>query len=304
MGYTLKQLIEHYRSDLDSPFRNLRYQVRVKQDRMLTRISEEYGNHQLRTVKSRTLLAWHKAWAFGGKIAMAYELMARLRALFKFGFTMLEDRECYRLLEILRGIRFRSLGPRSVQMTAEHVSAICKVAHSIGWGSIGLAQALQFELLLSQKDVIGEWVPVGEPGESDIVWRGQKWLRGLRWSNIDKNLILRHAVGSSGRRIEVDLRTAPMVLEELKICSDIIRSIIRNNSTFPLVVCETKGMPWSTAEFRRKWRIVAKMSGVPDRVKNRDSVPTGMIVGGPDRADVSQRITLARIDHSLRTLRR
>ena len=73
--------------------------------------------------------------------------------------------------------------------------------------------------LLRQKDVRGEWVPVDEPGEGGAIWaeRKQKWLRGLRWSNIDKNLILRHTAGSSGRTIEVDLRTAPMVLEELKI---------------------------------------------------------------------------------------
>jgi hypothetical protein len=38
MGYTLKQLIAIYRSDPDSPFPNLRYQVRVKQDRTLERI--------------------------------------------------------------------------------------------------------------------------------------------------------------------------------------------------------------------------------------------------------------------------
>src|SRR4051794_21715738 len=85
-----------------------------------------------------------------------------------------------------------------------------------GWYSIALAQALQFELMLSQKDVIGEWVPVGEPGESDVVHDGQKWLRGLRWSNIDNKLILWHAAGSSERRIEVDLRTAPMILEEFR----------------------------------------------------------------------------------------
>lgn len=63
-------------------------------------------------------------------------------------------------------------------------------------------------------------------------------------------------------------------------------------------------MPWSTAEFRRKWRLVAKKAGIPDIVKNRDSVPTGMIVGWPERARVSQRVTLARIEYSLRTLRR
>ena len=44
--------------------------------------------------------------------------------------------------------------------------------------------------MLRQKDVIGEWVPRSEPGPSDI-WNsdGEKWLRGLRWQEIDGNLI-------------------------------------------------------------------------------------------------------------------
>ena len=72
----------------------------------------------------------------------------------------------------------------------------------------------------------------------------------------------------------------------------------------PLVICDITGLPWSTAEFRRKWRKVARQAGVPDVVKNRDSVPAGAIAGGPDRARVSQRVTLARINQSLRTRRR
>ena len=175
-------------------------------------------------------------------------MVDRLRELFRFGATLLEDRECARLFKAVGELRLESSPPRTVQMTAEHANAIRKTAREhFGWDSIALAQALQFELLLSQKDVIGEWVPVTEPGESDVIWterkllrqkdvvgewvpvgepdesgvifaeRKQKWLRGLRWSNIDKNLILRHTAGSSGRTIEVDLRTAPMVLEELKI---------------------------------------------------------------------------------------
>ena len=72
----------------------------------------------------------------------------------------------------------------------------------------------------------------------------------------------------------------------------------------PLIVCDTNGMPWSTAEFRRKWRLIAKMAGVPDNVTNRDSLPSGMIRGGPDRAKISQTYTLKRIDYSLRMARR
>jgi hypothetical protein len=296
-------LIAIYRTDPDSPFKKLQYQVRIKQGRVLERLTNEHGNHQLRSINQRTLLGWHKAWSTGGKIAIAYELIARLRALFKFGFTMLEDRECQRLLEILRESRFRSLGPRLVQLTAEHVREIRTVARDhFGWYSIALAQAFQFELMLSQKDVMGEWVPVGEPGESDVVWGGQKWLRGLRWSNIDKNLILRHAAGSSGRPIEVDLRTAPMIVEELRFFGQEVRSILGTRG--PIVINDVTGLPWSTSEFRRKWRKVAKKAGVPDIVKNRDSVPAGAVVGGPDRARISQKVTLARINHSLRTKRR
>ena len=55
MSYTLRQLIEHYRTDQDLRFAKLKYQVRLKQDRLLTRIDEEYGHQQLRGIRARTL---------------------------------------------------------------------------------------------------------------------------------------------------------------------------------------------------------------------------------------------------------
>jgi hypothetical protein len=299
MNRTLKQLIECYQTDPHSNFLKLQYQVRAKHGRLLARLSREHGSHQLRNVRFRNLTVWYNAWVSDGKIAMARSMVDRLRELFRFGATLLEDRECNRLFEAVGKLRLENSPPRTVQMTAEHANAIRRTAREhFGWYSIALAQALQFGLLLSQKDVIGEWVPIDEPGDSDVIRseRKQKWLRGLRWSNIDKNLILRHTVGSSGRIIEVDLRTAPMVLEELKV----FRSWARPRASRPLVICDTTGMPWSPAEFRRKWRLVAKKAGVPDNVNNRDSFPAGMIRGGPDRAKISQTVTLKRIDYSLR----
>lgn len=287
MGYTLKSLIALYRTDTHSPFLRLGYQSRVKQDRMLERISEKHGHLQLRGVKSKTLLAWYKDWSSGGRIAAGHALIGRLRTLFRFGFTILDDEECLRLLEVLRESRFRTQGPRLVQLTAEHVKAIRTEAREhFGWYSIALAQALQFELRLNQKDVIGEWVPIAEPEESDVVWRGQKWIRGLCWSNIDKDLILRHAAGSGGRLIEADLKTAPMILYELGGRHQILRLVTEGRG--PIVINDVTGMPWSTAEYRRKWRMVARKAGVPDIVKNRDSVPPAMLVGGPDRVSVSR----------------
>jgi hypothetical protein len=368
MRRTLKQLIECYETDPHSNFLKLQYQVRVKHGRLLARLTEQHGNHQLRDIRFRNLTVWYNAWVSDGKIAMARSMIDRLRELFRFGATLLEDRECARLFAAVGELRLENSPPRTVQMTAEHANAIRKTAREhFGWYSIALAQAFQFELLLGQKDVIGEWVPITEPGESDFTWterkllrqkdivgewvpiekpdesglilaaRKQKWLRGLRWSNIDQNLILRHAVGSSGRTIEVDLRTAPMVLEELKIVvadsrqfGGATRETIDGllslpsartepetapvtlddltdgspPSSGPVIICDINGLPWSTAEFRRKWRKVAKKAGVPDNVNNRDSLPTGTIRGGPDRAKISQTYTLKRIDYSLRMQRR
>jgi hypothetical protein len=101
----------------------------------------------------------------------------------------------------------------------------------------------------------------------------------------------------------VDLKTAPMVMEEL-YHSYGTREREQLPTQGPIILCETTGMPWRTVEFRRKWRLVAKHAGVPDRVKNRDSVPAGMIDGGPERARVSQPVSLARISDSLRRRRR
>jgi hypothetical protein len=304
MSYTLRQLIGHYRTDLDSRFAKLSYQSRKSQDRLLKRIDKDYGHQQLRGIRARTMLAWYDIWASGGKWAMAYEMMVRLRVMFAFGFALLEDQECERLHKILEGTRFRTLGPRSAEITKAHVQAICATARDhFGWPSIGLTQAFQFELLLPQKDVIGEWVPLSEPGESDIIWKDEKWLRGLRWSNIDRDLILRHLTGAGGRLIEVDLRTAPMVLEELRVFAG-TGEMEPLPAQGPIILCDVTGMPWRTVEFRRKWRLVAKKAGVPDTVKNRDSVPAGMIDGGPERARVSQPVSLARISTSLRRRRR
>jgi len=299
MGRTLKQLIDVYRTDPDSNFLKLQHQVRMKHDGELTRLIEKHGSIQLRNIRFRTLMVWYRDWLAYGKIATARSFVNRLRELFRFGLSMLEDDECDRLFEALGKLQLESSPPRKVQMTADHARAIRKTAREhFGWVSIAQAQALQFELLLGQKDVIGEWVPLGEPGESDVVHGDRKWLRGLRWSDIDDKMILRHRVGAGRRPIEVDLRTAPMVLEELEEFS------VSRPTSGPVIICDTNGLPWSTAEFRRKWRLVAKKAGVPDNVTNRDSFPAGMIRGGPDRAKISQTYTLKRIDYSLRMARR
>jgi hypothetical protein len=265
---TIRSLVAAYQTDPNSPYHNLRYQIRVNYSNVLGRIIDRHGDEMFQDVRAGVFLAWHKEWsADGTKLPMGKVFIGMLRTLIGFGATFLEDPECIRLKGVLSGMRFKTPKPRSEFLTAEMAIAVRAKAHEWGWPSIALAQAFQFELALRQKDVIGEWVPVKEPGVTDVTWDGRKWLHGLRWSEIDKNMILRHQTSKTGKLLEVNLSRAVMVVEELAAYE------ARNGAlpaVGPIVVCEGTGKPWGT-EFRRKWRWVAKAAGIPDSVKNMDT---------------------------------
>jgi hypothetical protein len=183
--------------------------------------------------------------------------------LFGFGATALNDGECARLSIILHKMRFAMLKPRSERLTADQADAIRAMAHKMKRPSIALAQAFQFDCKLSQKDVIGEWVPIDESGTSEVISATAKWLHGLRWCEIE-NFILRHTT-SRGKNVEFDLRRAPMVKEELAKLGEL------KTSRDPIIIYELTGLPYEDHNFRRVWRSVANAAGVPKNVKNRDS---------------------------------
>jgi hypothetical protein len=277
---SLASLINCYQTDPDSTYHKKRYAVRKNHDITLRRIAATHGAELLADIKGRTLLGWHKQWSNNGqKIAIAHAFIGHLRTLFGFGFTMLEDKECERLCSVMHLMRFPMPKPRTERLTAEQVIAHRAKAHARYWDTMALAQALQFEFILRQKDVIGEWVPVSEPGISAVVGPKGKWLMGLRWEEIDENMILRHNTSKRGKDIEVDLRLAPMVMEELALhVQTPIDQLTRASlpASGPLIICEVTGYPYTTAEFRRKWRIVANDAGLPKEVRSMDSRAGGI----------------------------
>jgi len=135
--------------------------------------------------------------------------------------------------------------------------------------------------MLRQKDVIGEYVPLSEPGFSDTATRKYgKWFRGIRWDEVDSNGILVHTTSKKGKDIEVNLALAPMILEELenmfpgsvRVVGE--RTVIDRSmwpADGPIIICETTGWPYTTAEFRRKWRLVANAAGIPKGIRNMDT---------------------------------
>lgn len=277
---TLRALINCYQTDADSTYKNLRYHVRVRHDQMLRRIYAAHGDTRLEDIKTRLIYAWHRQWTQDGKrVAIGHFFVAELRTLFRFGMTLLEDKECTRLAAVMAELRFESPKPRTERMTAEQAVAIRTACHAREWHSLALGQAFQFDLMLRQKDVIGEWVPESEPGDVAYRHQGRKWARGLLWQEIDKNFTLRHVTSKRGKPLEVNLRLAPMVMEELALMAgvgtaDITRDMLPDMG--PVLICEHTKRPWLTAEYRRKWRMMADKAGVPKAVKNMDSRAGGI----------------------------
>lgn len=284
---TLTGLIYAYQTDKDSTYQKLRYRSRMIQDAVLLRIARAYGEVLVAEIRARVLIGWHSDWRGDSKIAMAHAFIGHLRTLFGFGATIMEDPECERLCGVLHRMKFPMSKPRGERLTAEQVIALRTTARRHGFASMALAQAIQFELMLRQKDVIGEWVPQKEDGTSDVLRGNDKWLRGIRWSEIDGNLILRHITSKRQKPIEVDLKLAGMVVEELgwwlvdqKIFENAALALPLKRSDFPsagpVIVSETTGYPWTDHEYRRNWRKIARAAGIPDAVKNMDSRAGGI----------------------------
>lgn len=261
---SLKSLIACYLNDPDSNYHNLRFATRNNYDARCRRLEHAHGTELISTIKARQLLRWHEEWTAGDKIAMGHSMVAMLRTLAGFGATILEDAECERLSGVLHRMKFKMAKPRNEWITAGQAIAVRAAAHAMGLPSVALAQAFQFEGMLRQKDVIGEWVPQSEPGTSDVITRTEKWLRGLRWSEIDANMILRHTTSKRQKDIEIDLKLAPMVMEEFDRLGGI-------PTAGPIIVYEGTALPFRTAHFRRVWREVADAAGIPKAVKNMDS---------------------------------
>ena len=98
-----------------------------------------------------------------------------------------------------------------------------------------------------------------------------KWLHGLRWEEIDENLIVHHTTSKRGKDLpDPDLRHAPMVMEELERIAGGPVTRDRLPARGPMIV-NAAGFPWDDNEFRKEWRKAATAAGIPTTTYNMDT---------------------------------
>lgn len=287
----LHSLIDNYLCDSISKHHENRYASRDHTVTLCRRLLQDHGSAVIAEIKYRTLLEWHKEW-LGSGVSMAHSLMGQLGVLFNFGMTILECEHCARVSLIRHTMRFENGKPRKKWMVLEQIAALCEAAHRQGLHSMAIAQAFQFECTFRQKDVIGEMVPVTEPGDSDLIVGNEKWLRGIRWEEIDAGFKLHHVTSKRDKLVEPPLLEGPMVVAELMraypgcvtkeidekataAAGETVYKLVPHRELLPasgpIIVSERTGLPYTAMAFRLKWRELARSVGIPDDVKNMDT---------------------------------
>lgn len=264
---TIGTLAELFATDDDSPYQGCKWNTQRLYDQGIAIIKATVATRVVRELVGSDFQRWHRNWAKPAaegkapRLHRAKHTIDLVRRIIAYG-VVCGHADCDRADRILAKMRFAAPPARTEKMTMAHVAAIRAKAHELGLPSVALATALQFDLAMRQKDVVGEWLPV-EPGATGgIVFNGRRWANGLTWAHIGSDLILRKAHVKTGFEVEYDLNFAPNVLAELELTS---------RGVGPLIVSETTGDPYRHTKFAETFRKVAAAAGIPATVWSMDA---------------------------------
>jgi hypothetical protein len=268
---TFASLIAIYLTDPESPYRRLKHGSLHPYDVYARKLTQTIGALRIDSCDGRDVRRWHAAWSAPlvesgrPRLAAARFAIAVLKAALSFGIQCRLP-GCAEFKAILREMRFAGQKPRGFAPDAVVIERARTAAHQLGQPGAALSYALQFETVLRQWDVIGAWVPLGDPRPSAVIAGGKKWI-GLTWSQIDADMILRvtpsKTENRSAAREVFDLKLCPMVMAE-------IAGLPMEARGGPLIVDARTGLPFKHQSFQLLWRRVTRAAGLPDDLWCRD----------------------------------
>lgn len=263
-------LSKRYQTDEASPFREHKWNWRDREARILKIIEDAFGARSLATLGMNDFRRWYDAAKqpknVGGseRIDRAAKIMKLLRQMISYGVAA-ELAHCERLSKILAEMRFKGAARRRVKLELHHVELFIPKAIEMDRVSLALGTAIQFETMMRQKDVIGEWEPLADTADnSGIVFGRRRWVYGLIWTDIPPSLVIRKDTTKTGATVVADLNLCPLVMRVLAL-------IPQDKRVGPLIIDENAGRPYAQDGYAREWRVVARAAGIPDHIKNMDA---------------------------------
>lgn len=270
-------LLDIYERDRESPFNErLKPNVRRTYGVYVRKLKGHIGTVHIDDTDGRQLKRWFALWAdqenpnnprsHYRKLGAGRMAVAVLKAAVSFG-VMCRYQGCEQFQTVMAQVSFQSIAPRSHAPTREQMLSVGEAAILDGAPSRALAYAFQYETMLRQSDVIGEWVEFSDPRPSTVIYRGRKWI-GLTWKQIDEHLVLRathgKTEGTSEARSAFDLKLCPMVMDHLQHFPAHLR-------VGPVIVDEATGFPYLYPHWRKGWKADYAAAGLPPGMWNRDT---------------------------------
>lgn len=272
---SIASLIDCYESDEYSAYQYVQDNTAEGYKPWLKMVRQTVGARSIYKVVPIEFRGWHDNWK---KISQgkgtdgsrqAYGGIQMLRVLLNYGMERGIQR-CLHLRMAMDNMKFPKGPPRNVIMTHRQVRGFVTTAWSRNELFMALVQALQFEAMFRQNDVIGKWKPVKSdyrPAAGDIVV-GDRYWRGLRLEmlRLDNPLVV--TTSKTKKPVVHALASCELVVECLEKIGDALEGPVARQSN---------GQPWrDRQQFSKAWREIATAAGIPAKVWNMDTRASGI----------------------------
>jgi len=308
---TIGSLCRLYQQHPESPFRDVKRNTQKTYTDSLKVIEATVAARLVRNVTTLDVRRWYRSWkapkAEGARerIDRAHDAVSMFRTVLRFG-AALRLKECGALDRELAMIRFERGGAREQQMTFAQATAFVRKALELGASgavpsdrarAMAIGVAAQFDLLLRQKDIIGEWAP-RQPDVAGAIYSGKEmWTGRFRWDNLP-GWRLRLKTSKTRSAIEFDLTNYSLLFPLLEA--------VPHAERLGAIVIGEHGLPIRERSYRKWFRQIARATGIPDEVWLMDSRAGGATEAdeaGADLKAISDHLTHSETRMTVRYIR-
>jgi hypothetical protein len=322
---TMRAACRIYQEHPLSRFHKVKSNTRRTYTDSLKVIETTVGARLIRNVTILDAQHWYDNWRLpaepGGpeRVDRAHDAISMVKTVLRFN-AALRRNDCKQLLEDLKNatsmLTFERGGAREEEMTYAQAGAFVRKALEIGRTgvmpperarSMAIGVAAQFELLLRQKDVIGERPKTAadiekavKRGATAIDCGGQIWTGYFTWENIP-GWRWRMRTSKSKYRSAADFD-----LQNYSLLFPLLDSVPHGERQGAIVTGE-HGYAVQERSYRKWFRAIARAAGIPDEVWSMDSRAGGLTEAeeaGVDIELIKDAATHTRRDTTVRYIRR
>jgi hypothetical protein len=289
---TVKSACQIYQEHPLSRFHNVKHNTRKTYIKDLRLIETTVGRRLLRNVTILDVQHWYDEWrkpvesGAPERIDRAHDAVAMFRTVIYFN-AALRNGDCKVLAAELERVKFEKGGAREQELTYQHATAFIKTAMEFEQKGImppgralrvAIGTIAQFELLLRQMDIIGEWTDKDATrklpaGITTLELDGEIWAGFFTWKNI-AGWRWRMKTSKSKYRSAADFD-----LTKYTPLLPLLEAVPLAERTGAIVM-GAKGLPVRRDMYARWFRQIARAAGIPDEIWNMDAR-----AGGATEAD-------------------